>query len=152
MDKESHGYQNKNILVVGGTGFSSFYFFFLISLFLFLPHFLLFLISCYFKGYIGSHTIVVLINEGYDVTIIDNLINSSEKSLERVQEITNCDVNRIRFFKADLRDSDAIESILQLSPTFSACIHFAGLKVYSLISIIIIIIIIILLFLTDYYI
>ena len=81
------------------------------------------------KGYIGSHTIVVLINEGYDVTVIDNLINSSERSLERVQEITQCDANRIRFFKADLRDLDAIETIFQVSPTFSACIHFAGLKV-----------------------
>lgn len=98
MDKETHGYQNKNILVVGGT------------------------------GYIGSHTIIVLINEGYDVTVIDNLINSSEKSLQKVQEITNCDENRIRFFKADLRDQDAIESIFQISPQFSACIHFAGLK------------------------
>jgi UDP-glucose 4-epimerase len=84
---------------------------------------------CLASGYIGSHTIVSLLEAGFDVTVIDNLVNSSEKSLERVQEITNCDPSRIRFFKADLRDQDAIETIFQMSPTFAACIHFAGLKV-----------------------
>jgi UDP-glucose 4-epimerase len=80
-------------------------------------------------GYIGSHTIISLLESGYDVTVVDNLINSNEKSLERVQEITQCNPMRIRFLQADIRDLNAIENIFQSSPVFFACIHFAGLKV-----------------------
>lgn len=89
---------NKHILVTGGTGF------------------------------IGIHTLVSLIESGYDVTVLDNLSNSCEECLARVPLITGCDPARIRFFKADLRDYAATERVFQQSPTFAACIHFAGLK------------------------
>lgn len=79
-------------------------------------------------GYIGTHTIVCLLESGYDVTVIDNLINSNEESIRRVQRITQCDPSRLTFHKVDLCDASALESIFASSPKFSACIHFAGLK------------------------
>ena len=57
-------------------------------------------------GYIGSHTVVELLNIGKDVVVVDNLSNSSEKSLERVKEITGKDV---KFYKADILDKAALE-------------------------------------------
>ena len=59
-------------------------------------------------GYIGSHTVVELQNSGYDVTVLDNLSNSSEKSLERVEKITG---KKVPFYKADILDRDALEEI-----------------------------------------
>ena len=53
-------------------------------------------------GYIGSHTCVELQNAGYDVVVLDNLSNSSEKSLDRVKAITGKDV---KFYKGDIRDN-----------------------------------------------
>ena len=79
-------------------------------------------------GYIGSHTVLSLIETGYDVTVVDNLVNSSPEGLKRVQELTGCDQSRIRFFQVDLCDKEELEKVLQTSPQFSACIHFAGLK------------------------
>lgn len=79
-------------------------------------------------GYIGSHTVFSLIEANYDVTVVDNLVNSSEEGLNRVRELTGCDADRIKFFNADLCDSAALEAVFQSSPRFSACIHFAGLK------------------------
>lgn len=61
-------------------------------------------------GYIGSHTCVELLNEGYDVIVIDNLSNSSEKSLKRVEEITG---KKLTFYKADLLDREAVENIFR---------------------------------------
>ena len=52
-------------------------------------------------GYIGSHTCVELLNEGYDVVVIDNLCNSNPKSLDRVQELTG---KSLRFYEGDVRD------------------------------------------------
>ncbi|HHW22650.1 MAG TPA: UDP-glucose 4-epimerase GalE [Clostridiaceae bacterium] len=75
-------------------------------------------------GYIGSHTCVELLNEGYDVVVIDNLSNSSEKSLERVQEITG---KKLTFYKADLLDREAVENIFR-NEKIDSVIHFAGLK------------------------
>ena len=54
-------------------------------------------------GFIGSHTCVELLNAGYDVVVVDNLYNASEKSLERVKEITGKD---IKFYKIILRKID----------------------------------------------
>lgn len=75
-------------------------------------------------GYIGSHTCVELLKEGYEVVVVDNLYNASEKSLERVKEITGKDV---RFYKADVRDKEALKQIFK-QEKIDAVIHFAGLK------------------------
>lgn len=75
-------------------------------------------------GYIGSHTVVSLLENGHEVTVIDNLMNSTEKSLERVREITGKDVV---FHKVDLLDKDALTNVFDTN-TFDAVIHFAGLK------------------------
>ncbi len=75
-------------------------------------------------GYIGSHTVVELQSAGYDVVVVDNLANSSEKSLERVEKITG---KPVKFYKADILDRDALEQIFA-KEEIDSCIHFAGLK------------------------
>lgn len=75
-------------------------------------------------GFIGSHTCVELLNAGYDVVVVDNLCNSSEKSLERVKQITGKDLT---FYKADLLDREAVNEIFD-KETIESVIHFAGLK------------------------
>lgn len=82
-------------------------------------------------GYIGSHTALSLLNAGYNLTIVDNLVNSSLESTKRVKNLANIEANdgeRIRFFNADIQDKSALEVVFQSSPIFYACIHFAGLK------------------------
>ena len=59
-------------------------------------------------GYIGSHTCVELLNAGYEVTVVDNLYNSSEKALDRVQEIAG---KAVKFYKADIQDRDAMNKV-----------------------------------------
>ena len=59
-------------------------------------------------GYIGSHTCVELLNEGYEVVVVDNLYNSSEKALERVEQITG---KKVTFYEADLLNQNAIDAI-----------------------------------------
>ena len=63
------------------------------------------------------------------VTVVDNLVNSNEESLRRVQSITACDASRIRFYNVNVCDAVAMEHVFASSPRFEACIHFAGLKV-----------------------
>ncbi len=75
-------------------------------------------------GYIGSHTVVELQGAGYDVVVVDNLSNSSEKSLERVEKITG---KPVKFYKADILDRDALNDIFE-KEEIDSCIHFAGLK------------------------
>ena len=75
-------------------------------------------------GYIGSHTVVELQNAGYEVVVLDNLANSSEKSLERVEKITG---KKVPFYKADILDREALENIFSKEDV-GAVIHFAGLK------------------------
>ena len=75
-------------------------------------------------GYIGSHTVVELQNAGYDVVVMDNLSNSSEKSLDRVTAITG---KAVPFYKADILDRAALEEIFA-KEEIGAVIHFAGLK------------------------
>lgn len=83
-------------------------------------------------GYIGTHTIVCLLEQGYDVVIVDNLVNASSVSLDRVAEIANLDdearKKRLVFHQVDLCDKEALRKVFESSPTFQACIHFAGLK------------------------
>lgn len=55
-------------------------------------------------GYIGSHTCVELLNKGYGVVVIDNLVNSNPKALERVEQITG---KKLSFYEADVRDRAA---------------------------------------------
>ena len=75
-------------------------------------------------GFIGTHTLVELLNNGHDVIVIDNLSNASKISLERVREITGKD---ILFYEADIRDRAALDRIFEEHP-IDAVIHFAGLK------------------------
>ena len=75
-------------------------------------------------GYIGSHACVELLNAGYDVTVVDNLLNSKEESLKRVQEITG---KTLEFYPVDLLDKAALNRIFDQT-NIDAVIHFAGLK------------------------
>lgn len=75
-------------------------------------------------GYIGSHTVVELQNAGYEVVVLDNLSNSSEKSLERVSKITG---KPVTFYKADILDREALNAIFE-KEQIECVIHFAGLK------------------------
>ena len=75
-------------------------------------------------GFIGSHTVVELQNAGYEVVVVDNLSNSCEVSLQRVEEITG---KPVKFYKADLLDKDALNDIFE-KESIESCIHFAGLK------------------------
>jgi UDP-glucose 4-epimerase len=75
-------------------------------------------------GYIGSHTCIELLYQGYEVVVLDNLVNSSEESLYRVQQITG---KKLEFYKADLMDRQSMLPIFQ-NHKFDAVIHFAGYK------------------------
>ena len=75
-------------------------------------------------GYIGSHTCVELLNQGYEVVVLDNLCNSSRESLRRVTEITG---KQVVFYEADMADRTALERIFQ-EQSIDTVIHFAGLK------------------------
>lgn len=75
-------------------------------------------------GYIGSHTCVELLEAGYDVVVVDNLYNASEKSIERVKEITGKDLT---FYQADILDEEALDKIFEKEQV-DGVIHFAGLK------------------------
>mgnify|MGYP000847702842 FL=1 len=75
-------------------------------------------------GYIGSHACVELLNAGYEVVVVDNLSNSKEEALRRVQEITG---KSLKFYKADLLDAEALDTIFK-QESIDAVMHFAGLK------------------------
>lgn len=75
-------------------------------------------------GYIGSHTCVELLNEGYEVVIVDNLYNSSPKAVDRIQEITG---KTVTFYETDLLDKEGMKKIFD-QEKIDAVIHFAGLK------------------------
>ena len=75
-------------------------------------------------GFIGSHTVVELQSAGYEVVVLDNLSNSSEKSLERVQQITG---KPVKFYKTDILDREGLNEVFE-KEQIDSCIHFAGLK------------------------
>ena len=75
-------------------------------------------------GFIGSHTVIELQDAGYEVVVVDNLSNSSEKSLERVRAITG---KPVKFYKADVIDREAMNRIFE-TEKIDAVINFAGLK------------------------
>jgi len=75
-------------------------------------------------GYIGSHACVELLNAGYEIVVVDNLSNSKEEALRRVQEITG---RELKFYKEDLLDYEALDTIFK-EESIDGVIHFAGLK------------------------
>lgn len=76
------------------------------------------------SGFIGSHTVVELLEAGREVVVIDNLSNSSPVALRRVEEITG---KQVVFYQADIRDREALEEVFA-KEKIESCIHFAGLK------------------------
>ena len=75
-------------------------------------------------GYIGSHTCVELLNSGYEVVVMDNLYNSNEKALERVEQITG---KKVKFYNVDMLDKEAMNEIFERE-SIDSVIHFAGYK------------------------
>lgn len=75
-------------------------------------------------GYIGSHTVVELLEAGYDVVVVDNLSNSSPTAIERVEAITG---HTVDFREFDLREQDKLDALFSRTD-IDAVIHFAGLK------------------------
>lgn len=76
-------------------------------------------------GFIGSHTVVELIQAGETPIIVDNLCNSKEIVLDRIETITG---KRPKFYKADLCDAEALDKVFSENPDIESVIHFAGLK------------------------
>ncbi len=75
-------------------------------------------------GFIGSHTVLELLQRDYEVVVVDNFSNSCEEALVRVEEITG---KNVKFYNADIRNRDALEKIFSEN-NFDSVIHFAGLK------------------------
>ena len=75
-------------------------------------------------GYIGSHTVVELLNNNYEVVILDNLCNSSKDVLGKIEKITG---KKCKFYEIDIRDKEGLEKIFEENDIDSV-IHFAGLK------------------------
>lgn len=75
-------------------------------------------------GYIGSHTCISLLEKGYDVTIVDNLVNSKALVVDRIEALSG---KKVKFFEADVCDAAALRRIFAEDEIF-AVIHFAGLK------------------------
>ncbi|MCR5674049.1 MAG: UDP-glucose 4-epimerase GalE [Lachnospiraceae bacterium] len=75
-------------------------------------------------GYIGSHTVLQLLKEGHDVTVLDNLSNSSEESLDRVADLAK---KSAKLYVGDILDKKLLDKICSEND-FDCCIHFAGLK------------------------
>ena len=76
-------------------------------------------------GYIGSHTVVELLNTGAEVVIVDNLYNSKVCVLDRIEAITG---KRPKFYKCDLLDLELLDKVFSENPEIDSVIHFAGLK------------------------
>ena len=75
-------------------------------------------------GYIGSHTTLELLKEGYEVVIVDNLINSKRDVIDKIKKITN---KPVTFYDVDLCDKEKLRDVF-LQEKISSVIHFAGLK------------------------
>lgn len=75
-------------------------------------------------GYIGSHTVLELLNQGEEVVVVDNLSNSSKESLSRVEKLTG---RSVTFYQADILDRQALREVFDKHDV-SAVVHFAGLK------------------------
>jgi UDP-glucose 4-epimerase len=75
-------------------------------------------------GYIGSHTVLRLLESGYKVLVLDSLANSSKESLQRVESLTGA---KAPLVVGDVRDAELLDGLLKRNQ-FDAVIHFAGLK------------------------
>ena len=75
-------------------------------------------------GFIGSHTCVELLENGYEVVVVDNLCNASKESLKRVEQITG---KKVTFYKGDILDKEFLNQVFE-KEEIESCIHFAGLK------------------------
>ncbi len=75
-------------------------------------------------GYIGSHTVIELINAGHSVVVVDNLVNASRVALQRVEQIVG---RTVPFYETDIRDRKGMEHVFAEN-SFDCVIHFAGLK------------------------
>jgi len=75
-------------------------------------------------GYIGSHTCLTLLEQGYEVCVVDNLSNSKETPLKRVQELCG---RQLSFYRVDLADKEGLREVFE-AHAFDGVIHFAGLK------------------------
>lgn len=75
-------------------------------------------------GYIGSHTVIELINAGHSVVVVDNLVNASRVALQRVEQIVG---RSVPFYETDIRDREGMERVFTEN-SFDCVIHFAGLK------------------------
>ncbi len=75
-------------------------------------------------GYIGSHTVVELLNDGYEVVVVDNFSNSKPEVLNRIRQITGKD---LKFYEADILDENIMDSIFKEN-NIEAVVHFAGYK------------------------
>ena len=76
-------------------------------------------------GFIGSHTVVELLNKDYDVVIVDNFVNSKKDSLDAIKKITGKD---FKFYEVDVTDRKALTKVFDENPEITAVIHFAALK------------------------
>ncbi|KAG5357176.1 Bifunctional protein [Yarrowia sp. C11] len=76
-------------------------------------------------GYIGSHTVIALVEAGRKPVIVDNLDNSCEEAVHRIEQIVG---EKIPFFKVDIRDTDGLDEVYKQYPTITSVLHFAGLK------------------------
>ena len=75
-------------------------------------------------GFIGSHTVVELLEKGEDIVIVDNFVNSKPEVLEKIKKITEKD---FKFYEVDLLDEENLEKVF-IENKIEAVIHFAGLK------------------------
>lgn len=78
-----------------------------------------------YRCYLGSHTVIELLNAGMEVVIYDNLCNASYEAIRRIEQITN---KKPHFYKADILDKKALLEVFHRHPTVDSVIHFAGLK------------------------
>lgn len=76
-------------------------------------------------GFIGSHTVIQLLDGGFDVVILDNLSNSKACVLDRIEQITG---KRPKFYQVDLLDEAGVERVFSENPEIDSVIHFAGFK------------------------
>ncbi len=75
-------------------------------------------------GFIGSHTLVELLEDNREVVVVDNLVNSCEKAIGRVEQITG---KKVKFYNVDICNKEALEQVFAENE-IESCIHFAGLK------------------------
>ena len=76
-------------------------------------------------GYIGSHTIVDLLSNGFDVLSVDNLVNSDAGVMDQVAQVSG---QTVKNYETDICNKEALERIFEEHPTISGIIHFAALK------------------------